>query len=341
MGSNDSRAPRAGGDGVFISWVEHARASGLAAGLGTQLYVPARALSRGPWVLRYLAQGALSVWYLLRNRPSYVIFTNPPFVAGLPLLLVAKRLGIAVWCDAHSGVFNDQRWGRFARANLFVMNRCGGVVLHNHGLAEEVATSITSRQVVVGSPPLRERPRSKPATPQIVAPLGWEFDEPIGELLDAARIVPEISVALTGRPPEQHDLRVPPNCTLTGWLTDDEYDELLRSASAVICLTERENTMQTGAYEAIEHATPLIMSGTGALRAYCDSGGVEFVDDHRPETLAHAMRKIVSEQDDYRRTALQARPRLVRRSHDQLAELVAAIADSVTAARLRTPRRRP
>jgi glycosyltransferase involved in cell wall biosynthesis len=319
--------------GAFISWVEHARATGLAEALEMPLYVPAKALLRAPWPLRYSVQALLSVWYLVRRRPNYVIFTNPPFVAGLVLLLAARRLRIPVWCDAHSGAFNDERWRRFAGANRFVLNRCSGIVIHNRGLADEARRDLRPRLVVVGSPPLRERPSAPPATPKIVATLGWAFDEPIAELLEAIRTVPEISVSLTGRHARLDGEAVPPNCTLTGWLRDDEYDELLSRATAVICLTDRENTMQTGAYEAIEHGTPLILSGTRTLRDYCDCGGVVFVDDHKPATLAQAMRVAVAEEHSYRRDARLARPLLVERSHRQRSELSDAIAATVRSRR--------
>ena len=38
----------------------------------------------------------------------------------------------------------------------------------------------------------------------------------------------------------------------------------------------------------------MILSGTRALREYFDAGGVVFVDDHEPDTLAAAMRTIMS-----------------------------------------------
>ncbi|HWE34124.1 MAG TPA: hypothetical protein VG410_11600 [Solirubrobacteraceae bacterium] len=319
--------------GAFISWVEHARATGLAHALGMPLYVPAKPLSRAPWPLRYAVQALLSIWYLVRRRPSYVVFTNPPFIAGLALLLAARRLRIPVWCDVHSGAFNDDRWRRFAGPNLFVLNRCSGIVMHNRGLADEVGPHLRPPLVVVGSPPLRERPSAPSAAPRIVATLGWAFDEPIAELLEAIRSVPEISVSLTGRHHGLDANAVPANCTLTGWLPDEEYDQLLSRATAVICLTDRENTMQTGAYEAIEHGTPLILSGTRTLRDYCDCGGVVFVDDHQPATLAQAMRLAVAEQHSYREDAQRARPVLVERSHRQRSELTDAITATVRSSR--------
>jgi glycosyltransferase involved in cell wall biosynthesis len=302
---------------VFVSWTDHARAEGLAGSLGAHLYVPARSLSRAPWPVRYLAQAVLTLVDLLRRRPTHVLFTNPPFLAGLPILAAARLIKARVWCDVHSGAFNDDRWSRFALANRFVLARCDGVVFANARLAREVAELVRTRTVVVASPTLQERPSASTATPTMVATLGWAFDEPIDELLDAIRRVPEISVTLTGRAPGHLGGRTPANCTAPGWLPYETYHDLIGRATAVICLTTRESTMQTGAYEALEHGTPMILSGTAALREQFAVGGVVFVDDHRPATLARAMRQIVSERREYRRDALAARTALSRQSRHQ------------------------
>ncbi len=207
---------------IFVSWMDHARARDLAEALGARLYVPAPGLSRAPWPLRYLVQSVLTFAFVLRTRPRHVLFTNPPFLAALPILAAARLHGGSVWCDAHSGAFNDERWRRFARANLFVLSRCAGTVLASARLQRELAADVRVRTVVVASPPVQIQASYAAPTPVIVGTLGWAWDEPIDDLLAAAKLVPEIGVTLTGRAPDDIRQNGPQNCTFSGWLPRED-----------------------------------------------------------------------------------------------------------------------
>ena len=327
----DRRDVIADSDTMFVSWADHARARELAEALGAELYIPGRVLSHTYWPLRYVIQGALTFLAILRRRPARILFTNPPFVAGLPILMAARLRRATVWCDAHSGAFNDQRWARFAGANRFVLRRCTGTVLASARLARDVKPEGESRTLVVASPPLQLRDRAPSSRPLIVATLGWAWDEPVRELLDAAALVPDIEVVLTGHAPREARGRASANCTFSTWLPREDYRALLARATAVICLTTRESTMQTGAYEAAEHGTPMILSGTLALREYFNGGGVLFVENHEPDTLAAAMRTITRERANYELEAHVARATLVARSTRACEDLKRALAGDAIA----------
>jgi glycosyltransferase involved in cell wall biosynthesis len=160
----------------------------------------------------------------------------------------------------------------------------------------------------------------------LVATLGYSFDEPLRELLEAVRLVSDVRVVFTGRAPTWVRESAPPNCSVPGWLSAEDYDRVLSESEGVICLTTREATMQTGAYEAVERGVPMILSGTAMLRDYFDLGGTVFVEDHTPERLAEAIRQVVDNQSELRKEALEARDIYVQRSHDQFLALRAALA---------------
>lgn len=308
--------------------MDHARARDLADALGAELYVPGRRLARTPWPVRYVVQGALTFLTILRKRPTRILWTNPPFVAGLPILAAARLTGASVWCDAHSGAFNDERWTRFASANRFVLHRCAGTVLASARLGRELESTDRLRTLIVASPPLQLRDRAPESRPLIVATLGWAWDEPVDALLAAAASVPDIEIVLTGHAPLEVQRVAPANCHFSGWLPRDQYRALLARATAVICLTTRDSTMQNGACEAAEHGIPMILSGTRTLREYFDTGGVLFVDDHAPETLAGAMQTVVTGRSEYELEACAARGALVERSRRACDELKSAMAEA-------------
>ena len=79
-------------------------------------------------------------------------------------------------------------------------------------------------------------------------------------------------------------------------------------------LTNRELTMQMGAFEALEHGIPILASPTAVLRDYLDQGGVVFVKDHTPAELAAGIRALWRERERLRTEALAARRTMFERA---------------------------
>jgi glycosyltransferase involved in cell wall biosynthesis len=295
----------------FVTWTPHHRASELARALGGEIYQPSPVRRNWPAAVRYVLQAAQTVAHLVRVRPREVLFTNPPFVAGVVLVLSGRLLGFRVWADSHSGAFNDPRWARFARANSWMMRRCAGVIVTNKHLARLVRDA-GGRPIIVNYPATDHREREPTGDPALVATLGFLFDEPIDELLEAATLAPNVRLVLTGPAPPSLRAKAPPNCTITGWLRRRDYERTLARARGVICLTTREDTMQTGAFEALQYSLPMVLSGTEALRSFFHRG-VIFVDDHDPATLASALVRLWDEHELLSDEAVQARDEALSR----------------------------
>jgi glycosyltransferase involved in cell wall biosynthesis len=66
----------------------------------------------------------------------------------------------------------------------------------------------------------------------------------------------------------------PENVYFTGYLSDDDYWEILCSVNLIIDLTHRDNCLVCGAYEAAAIGKPMILSDTTALRKYFRKGYV-------------------------------------------------------------------
>jgi glycosyltransferase involved in cell wall biosynthesis len=309
---------------AFISWTPHPRANAIADAIAAELYNPTPGKRNWPAPLRYTIQSVATAIYVNRVRPSDIFFTNPPAVAGLAMVPLARLVGARVWSDSHSGAFNDPRWMRFARLNNWVMRHCAGVIVTNRPLAELVRAS-GGRPFVVNLVASRPQPRRAGLRQTIVAPLSYRFDEPVEELLQAAAMAPEVHLTITGRAPEWVVQRAPDNCTLTGWLSRSDYDALLSQASGMACLTSRELTAQMGAFEAIEHGIPILASGTAVLRAYLDQGGVIFVDDHDPDTLAIALEAMWHERERLMSDALAAQGPMFKRANQEITDLRVAL----------------
>jgi O-antigen/teichoic acid export membrane protein len=309
---------------TFVSWTPHPRAEAIAAALGASLLYPPLRSRRWPAPLRYAINALATTWYVLRRRPSDILFTNPPVVAGVVVVGLARLTRARAWSDSHSGAFNDPRWARFRLLNEWVMRRCAGVIVTNRPLAALVRER-GGRPFVLNM--VAEHPRAPlpSAAPTVVAPLSYAFDEPVRELLEAAAIASEVPITLTGRPPEWVGGTAPPNCKLAGWLSRADYETLLSRCAGVVCLTERELTMQMCAFEALEHGVPMLASGTDALRDYLSHGGVVFADDHQPATLARALRRLWHEREPLSSEALHAQQAAFAQAERELSSLRAAL----------------
>jgi glycosyltransferase involved in cell wall biosynthesis len=309
---------------LFVSWTPHPRAVAIAEALGASLYCPQPSSKTWPAPLRWLVKSVRTVWYVGRYRPDDIIFTNPPFIAGVVLLALARITGARVWSDSHSASFNDPFWRRFERANSWVMRRCAGVIVTNQPLAEFVRFK-GGRPYILNMVASHPRRPSAGGRQTLLAPFSYAPDEPVQEVLEAAAMAPEIHLTITGRAPESIVRTAPENCTFTGWLSRSDYELLLSQVSGVLCLTTRENTMQMCAFEALEFGVPVLASGTEVLRDYLDQGGVVFADDHSPGTLAACMQRLWRDHDQFMADALVAQIAMFDRAQLELATLEAAL----------------
>jgi glycosyltransferase involved in cell wall biosynthesis len=292
--------------------------------LGADLYEVNPGRRSFPAPVRYPIQAARTLARVIGRRPRNVIVSNPPFVAALWLDLFARPLGYRVWVDAHSGAFNDPRWSRFSALNDWVLRHSRGVILATDRLAGPLRERGVE-VVIVNYPGVETKSRRRNADGGLVATLGYQFDEPVRELLEAAARAPRVSLVLTGNAPAELRALAPPNCTFTGWLDRREYDEVLAGARGVVCLTTREETMQTGAYEALQFALPMMLSGTAALRDIFDRG-VVFVDEHDPSSLAAGLEELWKEHERLGEEAEQGRAAILERFRQEMEELRTGLA---------------
>jgi glycosyltransferase involved in cell wall biosynthesis len=216
--------------------------------------------------------------------------------------------------DAHSNAVIDASSGR--RRTTRWLRRADLVVVTTARLAQLLAEDGV-RALPLHDPPLEVRER--PASGQVVMPASWYADEPWQDVLAAAAQLPDVRFAVTGRPPA--DVEAPSNVRLTGYLPAEEYDELITSASAVLALTTRDDTMQRAAYEAVAAGRPVVASGTRALREYLTRGAV--FADGGADRLAEAVR--VALRDEQR---LAAEMVVLRQEHQAAFEADLAVVQS-------------
>jgi glycosyltransferase involved in cell wall biosynthesis len=289
---------------LFVSWIHHqGRSTGLAEALGAEaLYVGSGAvLNPRTAPLRYVANTVRTLASLLRRRPSGVIVMAPPLPAVVVCWLwcaVARR---PLVIDMHTGVFNDPKWLWARRVTWWFARRSALSIVTNQTLVDQLS-SLGVDAVAVDNPPAAMGEGAvAPPTPEprryVLVPCSYSSDEPLESVIAAARDLPDVDVLLTGRAPDQLVAQASsvPNVRLTGFVDAAAYDGLVRGATAVLCLTTRDLTMQQGGYEALAAGVPLVTSDFGVLRRYF-SGGAVFTTPE-PAAIAAALSEAVTGRD--------------------------------------------
>ena len=157
------------------------------------------------------------------------------------------------------------------------------------------------------------------APPIIVMPCSFHADEPIAEVLAAAERCPDASFILTGRYRDEGPLNFvkwsPPNVSFSGFLPVGDFDRLLLSATAILCLTTEDGIQLSSAAEAMAAAKPMIVSDTPLLRELLQPAGI-FVDNTAASiaracqyAIAHSAERATARRTSARRRSSAGSPR--------------------------------
>jgi hypothetical protein len=259
--------------GLVIAWMPVSqRSTTLGSKLGFEVVLLGRVGYRRPWTAAaaYPWLAVRTIATLLVRRPSAVIVVAPPFVAPLVAVPVASMIRVPVAVDVHSGAFLDRRWRWSLPILAWITARATAGVVTLESLAR-LLRSRGARALVIPDPV--PRAAVEPAIDEaqdVVLICGWGDDEPIAAAVEAAR-GRSWRLAVTGKQRYQlHNL--PDNVRLLGFLAEDRYAAVIGGARLVLVLTTREDTLLSGAWEALAHRRPLVLSDTRALRETFGSG---------------------------------------------------------------------
>jgi hypothetical protein len=318
----------------FIAWApEGSRAGSISRALGGdwRTFYDLRINRKALVPLRYLMSAARTVSYLVRHRPRAIIVQTPPVPAAALVLAWGRLNGVPVVLDTHPASFGLD--GRpFHRMMMPLLSRMAaratGCIVTTPELGREISRW-RGRPLVVHEAPMiwSERIHPNGCSGQRTAMFICTFapDEPLAELLEAARRLPDVTVQVTGdlrRLPARMRESAPPNVQWLGYLVGDAYVSELSSADVVITLTCRRESVQRSAHEAVDALRPLVLSHwphVPELFPYA------IPVDNEPSSIAAGIEEAFRRCDELSALAPQARELQHRRWHEQLGQLRAAL----------------
>lgn len=284
----------------FVTWIRHRRTRELCSRLGIEL---AEFVTERRGVVRYLHLIPQTIGYLFRRRPKVLLLQAPSMVLALLGVLLRPWIRYTLVLDAHNEAVEP-----FLNPSLpvralshWLLAKADYSIVSNTELASEVSGH-RGRPIVLRDPlpPVPALARKVLQGIYRVAVIStYAGDEPVESILRATSEAPSgTHFYFTGNPeklPESIRSKLPPVVTLTGFLSDNEYWNLLASCDVVMDLTTMNSCLVCGAYEAIAVGKPLILSNNRASMEVFQ-GFAEFTDD-TPGGIAAAIRRSQQNQE--------------------------------------------
>jgi hypothetical protein len=281
-------------------------------------------------VARYVWSALATVRYLRQRRPSAVIATNPPIFPALLAWAYTRATAGRLALDSHPGGFGLQgdRVSRLLQPiHAFLARRAATTLVTDDRLAGRVSAWGGRADIVHEAPVewsgaprsgLRKRPR-------VLFICIFQRDEPVAEVLDAARRCPELDVHVTGDPdrcPAELLRTAPPNVGFTGFLTGKDYERAVLGADLVLALTTEPSSVVRAGYEAVYAERPLVVSDWPASRAVFPHA---LHVSNEPAAIASGLRRAVAEHERLVRVAPEALALQRARWSEQVSALRAVI----------------
>lgn len=284
---------------AFITWFTATRSRILAQELKADL-ITMRYKPKARFIRLIFTPLMIGLTLLKLSRKNYdIVFVQiPPLGSALAGFLYAKTYSKKLIFDTHSGLFFPECWHQklYLLFYRIMLKYISMNLVHNEGILKRNILTNTRTIVLEDKLPFKLvdsvlHPNREKFRMAVIC--GYGKDEPLQTILESIRLVPEVEFYLTG---DSRALKMKyfltENIILTGHLTDEEYENFLRTANAIMAFTTRPDTVLCGAYEAVSLAKPLITSDLPMLRKYFSKGTIHAAND--AQSITSAIRLLVN-----------------------------------------------
>src|SRR5690606_20741386 len=237
---------------LWISWEDHRRSAELAKEFRAN-YIPITFTSNR--YLRYPIHSMMTLIFLIRIRPKLLFCQNPSIVLATFLVLMRPIFRFRLIVDRHSNFkletkdLSSFKWRVFHILSRYTVRKADLTIVTNTKLSL-LCEKMGGRAVVLQDkiPELNvNNKRAQPSflrdfeKPEIMFVTMFDPDEPIKEIIDASKNMPDCIFYLTGNYKKVFPYGLPEkglesNVVLTGFVSDEDYLSLMKRSDLVVVL---------------------------------------------------------------------------------------------------------
>lgn len=276
-----------GGKNLWLSWEHQRRNRTLSRVLDFEL---CELVSDKRMLARYFELAFKTTSLLVKRKPDNLVCQNPSIVLVTLCILLRIYFKYTLTIDCHnSGLYPKEGKSKALNYIFRKINSFADIVVVSNGNLKNKFNDYFETILVVPDPlPDRdsyystgdrvvndERYWSYDTNLKFLFICSWAQDEPFHEVIEAFSDprLSEISCYITGRPGSAlTESRLPKNVKLTGFISDEDYFDLLCKSDAVIVLTRRDDCLTCGAYEALAVGKTGILSDSEVMKKTFGSG---------------------------------------------------------------------
>jgi hypothetical protein len=260
--------------------------------------------SNGPRWKRYPTQILNTIKTLSSSNATLIFVQNPSLLLSAIVVLYGKILHTTIVIDAHNaGIFPLEGKSRLLNKIAQLVNSLSSnVIISNPSLKRFINKKENEIFAIPDPIPKVSRHNDYPLKQDkinLVFICSWALDEPFGAVFKMAENIANTThIYITGNSKGKEKAitnKLPTNITLTGFLPNDKYDDLIHSCDAIMVLTNRDNCLVCGAYEGVAVEKPMVLSKTDALVHHFNKGSV--YTDNTSSNIADSIKQLINNYD--------------------------------------------
>ncbi len=304
--------------GLFIVWKEYQRRVEVLAPLLEldiyYFYYSWESRSKFFKALSYILKSINTLICLFQHKPRVVFVQFPPPPALYCAAFYSWLTGAKYVSDCHIGITNAN-WLNWVYVKKLLAR--GQMIVHNEHLVSQVQADLSINPQVVRDGVFKKTTSASKRdnlleklglSPKsyVIVPCSFSPDEPITEVIEAAKLLPAINFALTWYPEKlSKTIRdsLPSNIILTGYLQVEAFNQLFANSGVALVLTEHDAVQLSGMQEAMAFEIPAVVSDKKTTRFLYKAYPV-FVENNASSIskgIAHAFQDRIQLEENMKR----------------------------------------
>lgn len=241
-------------------------------------------------ILLYLEYFFKDLKYLISNKPERIFIQTPPSYALLAPIVykIMFKNTTKIVCDMHNAM-TRRPW--ISRAGTkFLIKKCDLIIVHNEIVYENILEQdlfnyynkekiliLEDKTPKFATNSINQRDSDRPL---VFFPASFNNDEPIEEVINAAKLIPEFDLVMTGnykKLKENFNITqesLPSNIKITGWIPTEDYNKLLLECDILLGLTIFDDIQMSVSNEGLGAKKVMVLSDKKALRQIYSDGAL-------------------------------------------------------------------